>query len=114
MRGSVASVMRKHVSELFQILMQYGATDRESFVDMAETDRVFQKAALMCVGYIGELSKKMDDGFKVEHPEVNWRRLGTSRNIIFHEYDIVDIEIISTVVFKDIAALQALFDQRND
>jgi uncharacterized protein with HEPN domain len=50
----------------------------------------------------------------VAHPEVNWRRLGTSRNIIFHEYDIVDIEIISTVVFKDIAALQALFNQRSD
>jgi len=106
--------MKKHVSDLFQILAQYSATDRKSFVAVAEADLVFQKAVLMSVGYIGELSKKMDDSFIQVHPEINWRRLGTSRNIIFHEYDIVDMDIISTVVFKDIFALQNALESIED
>ena len=110
MKYSVASILLKHVNELFQILAQYAVTDRKSFAAIGESDLVFQKAVLMCVGYIGELSKKMDDEVKAKHPEVNWRRLGTSRNIIFHDYDVVDMEIISTVVFKDITALQAVLE----
>ena len=106
MKHSIVPVMRKHIRELFQILAQYSVADRKAFVGVAEADLLFQKAVLMCVGYIGELSKKLDDDFKAKYPEINWRRLGTSRNIIFHEYDIVDMDIISTVVFKDIAALK--------
>ena len=110
MKHNILHVMKKHIDELFQILDQYAATDKTSFIAIAETDIVFQKAVLMSVGYIGELSKKVDDEWKTKYPNINWRRLGTSRNIIFHEYDIVDMEIISTVVFKDIIALRDALD----
>jgi len=110
MKHNVTSVMKKHVSELFQILDQYLVTDRKTFTETAQSDLVFKKAVLMNIGYIGELSKKMGDGFKKSHPEISRRRLGTSRNIIFHEYDIVDMDIISSVVFKDITLLQKALD----
>ena len=106
MKHDIIPIMKKHIAELFQILNQYSATDKTSFVVTAEADVVFQKAVLMSVGYIGELSKKIDNDFKAKYPSISWRRLGRSRNIIFHEYDIVDMNIISTVVFKDISALQ--------
>jgi len=109
MKRSYDAVLRKHVDELFTILQQYDVTDQSTLVAVAETNMVFQKAVLMSVGYIGELSKKLDDGFKARRPDINWRRLGTSRNIIFHEYDIVDMRIIATVVFKDIAQLRAVY-----
>lgn len=108
MKRDYKDILKKHIRELFQILSQYDVTDKKSLVERAETDIVFQKAILMSVGYIGELSKKMDPADKPEDVGVNWRRLGTSRNIIFHEYDIVDIEIISTVVFRDIVALSKI------
>jgi len=69
---------------------------------------VFEKAVLMSVGCIGELSKKLDDHIRAANPNINWRRLDASRNIIFHEYDIVDMEIISSVIFRDISALQRI------
>ena len=111
MKHSIVPVMRKHIEELFQILAQYSVTDRKTLVAVAEADLVFQKAVLMSVGCIGELSKKMEEDFKAEHSEINWRRLGTARNIIFHEYDIVDMDIISVVVFKDIAALKNVLEK---
>lgn len=108
MKNDVTSVLIKHINELYQILNRYNISDKLNFVSEAETDLVFQKAILMSVGYIGELSKKLNDDIKNFNPAVNWRRLSTSRNIIFHDYDIVDMEIISSVVFKDIAALRLI------
>ena len=108
MKHDVMSVLIKHIKELYQILDMYNVSNKLSFVSVADADLVFQKAILMSVGYIGELSKKLDDGIKQLNPNVNWRRLGTSRNVIFHDYDIVDMEIISSVVFKDISALRLI------
>ena len=106
MKHDITEVLRKHIFELDQILEQYEVSGKTSLVSMAEEDMVFQKAVLMAVGYIGELSKKLDDSTKAANPDVNWRRLGRSRNIIFHDYDIVDMEIIASVIFKDIFSLK--------
>lgn len=110
MKRDIARVMKKHIDELFQILAKYDVPDRQRLVAVGEADMVFQKAVLMSVGYVGELAKKLDDEFKAKYPGINWRRLSASRNIIFHEYDIVDMEIISSVVFKDIYALRSALD----
>jgi len=108
MRNDVSAVMIKHIKELNHILHKYNIFDKTSLVSESEKDLIFQKAVLMSVGYIGELSKKLDDGIIKSNPNVNWRRLGKSRNIIFHDYDIVDMEIISSVIFKDIALLRLI------
>jgi len=111
MKHNYESILRKHVGELFCILERYDVTNQQSFISVAESDMVFQKAVLMSVGYIGELSKKLDHDFMSQHPEIHWRRLGTSRNIIFHDYDIVDMRIIATVVYKDILVLHAVLNK---
>ena len=108
MRSDVVTVLMKHVNELFQILDEYSINDNKSFIIKAENDLVFQRAVLMSVGYVGELSKKLNEGIIKSNPNVNWRRLSRSRNIIFHDYDIVDMEIISSVIFKDIAELKLI------
>ena len=106
MRNDVVTVIKKHINELYQILDKYNISDKLNFISAAETDLVFQRAVLMSVGYIGELSKKLSDNIQNSAPNVNWRRLSRSRNIIFHDYDIADMEVISSVVFKDIAGLR--------
>jgi len=112
MKHDITTVLVKHINELKQILDKYNVTDKSSLISTTEKDMVFQKAVLMCVGYIGELSNKVNDDIKNKNPGINWRRLGTSRNIIFHDYDIVDMEIISSVIFKDIASLLSILTQQ--
>ena len=111
MKHDIIIVLKKHIDELFQILEKYNVSDKANLVKIAEADFVFQKAILMSVGYIGELSKKLDENIKKDDVSVNWRRLSTSRNIIFHDYDIVDMEIITSVIFKDISALRELLNK---
>ena len=113
MKNEIETVLQKHIKELYIILNKYDVSDKTSFISVAEDDFIFQKAVLMCVGYIGELSKKLDSSTKEDNPNINWRRLGISRNIIFHDYDIVDMEIISSVIFKDIFELKLIFDKED-
>jgi uncharacterized protein with HEPN domain len=108
MKHDITDVLRRHIADLSVILARYEVADKESLVSAAAADMVFEKAILMTVGYIGELSKKLDDGIISANPQINWRRLGRSRNIIFHDYDIVDMEIIASVIFKDIELLKTL------
>ena len=108
MRSNLTTILLKHIKEMYSILEQYGISDKSKFVSVSEKDLVFQKAILMCVEYIGELSKKLDESVRKNNSDLNWRRLSTSRNIIFHDYDIVDMDIISSVIFKDINALKLI------
>ncbi len=108
MKHEINRVLKKHINELYDILEKYNAKDKNTLIVKAESDIVFQRAVLMSVGYIGELSKKLDEKIKDSNPSINWRRLSNTRNIIFHDYDIVDIEIISNVVFKDIQFLSKI------
>jgi len=111
MKHDIIIVLKKHIDELFQILEKYNVSDKANLIKIAEADFVFQKAILMSVGYIGELSKKLDENIKKDDTSINWRRLSASRNIIFHDYDIVDMEIITSVIFKDISALRELLNK---
>jgi uncharacterized protein with HEPN domain len=106
MKHDITTVLKKHIAELDSMLLQYGVSDKASLLEVSDSNMVFQKAVLMTVGYIGELSKKLGEDVVKNNPDVNWRRLGTSRNIIFHDYDIVDMGIIATVIFKDVLILK--------
>jgi uncharacterized protein with HEPN domain len=114
MKNDIMIILKKHINELFDILGKYYVSDKLSFISVSEADLIFQKAVLMCVGYIGELSKKLDADIKENNTTINWRRLSASRNIIFHDYDIVDMEIISSVIFKDISELMLILNGENN
>jgi len=111
MKRDISRILKRHIGELDAILTQYSVTDRQSLLKAAQENLVFEKAVLMTVGYIGELSNKLDEETMRANPEINWRRLSRSRNIIFHDYDIVDMEIIASVIFRDIAKLRLLFEE---
>lgn len=108
MKYDVTAVLIKHIKELYQILDNYNVCDKSSLASTAETDFTFQKAVLMSVGYIGELSEKLDDDTKQSNPNVDWHRLSSSRDIAFHDYDTADMEIIASVIFDDISALRLI------
>lgn len=56
---------------------------------------------------IGEASAKLSEGFKAQHPQVNWRAMARSRNVLVHHYFEVDLTIIQTILEKDLPELKA-------
>lgn len=65
----------------------------------------------MCVLQIGELTKRLTDDFKTEHPEIIWREIKGVRNIYVHEYEKVDFEKAWTTLTQGIPELKAQLEQ---
>lgn len=51
-------------------------------------------AILYQITIIGEVTKRLSPEFCQQHPEIPWRNLAAMRNIIVHEYDQVDFEVV--------------------
>ena len=54
---------------------------------------------------------KADPGFVGNHPELELRKLRDSRNVVAHGYDIVDAEIVWTILCDHLPPLVAKVDE---
>ncbi|PNW39886.1 UNVERIFIED_CONTAM: hypothetical protein BEN50_01730 [Euhalothece sp. KZN 001] len=62
-------------------------------------------AILYQITIIGEATKRLSPEFCQQHPEIPWRNLAAMRNIIVHEYDQVDFEVVWDVIQDKIPKL---------
>ena len=58
------------------------------------SDRKSRHAVLYNLFVLGEAAKGVDELFRSQHPEVEWRNIAGLRDILAHEYFGVDEEII--------------------
>ena len=56
---------------------------------------------------IGEAASKLDPAFKQAHPELPWRSIIDTRNILIHAYDQINPAVLGGIVERDIPELLA-------
>ena len=71
-------------------------------------DRCTQVAVLYEIIVIGEAANRLSDEFRQEHSAVPWKEIIGMRNILAHQYEKVDSEVVWDVVNHDIPELMAL------
>ena len=54
----------------------------------------YRNAVALCLLQIGELTNKLSEEFRAEHPEIPWRAIRGMRNIVAHEYGKIDEETV--------------------
>jgi uncharacterized protein with HEPN domain len=69
---------------------QFVAMGRRRFDD----DWMVQDAAITTVTQIAEAAKRLPKSFRDERPEVPWRNVIGMRDIVIHEYAIVDLPLV--------------------
>lgn len=50
-----------------------------------------QDAVVRRIEIIGEAARRVSDGTRNQHPQIPWREMTSMRNLVIHEYDVVDI-----------------------
>ncbi len=83
-----------HIQESIAAIESYMITDKNEFLN----NRMLRMAVLHELTIIGEAANKIDDDFKVNHPEVSWRDLTDFRNVLAHHYWAVNMEIVWNVI----------------
>lgn len=66
--------------------------------DIVINDPVLSRAIIRSLEIIGEASAKIDPDFKAEHPEIEWRKIISTRNRLIHDYFGVDYDIVWDIV----------------
>ncbi len=50
-----------------------------------------QDAVVRRLEIIGEAARRVSPATQAKHPEIEWRGMTSMRNLVIHEYDVVDI-----------------------
>jgi uncharacterized protein with HEPN domain len=91
-----------------RLALQYvrGKTRDQFLEDVQLQDAVIRRLAI-----IGEAARRVSEPTRLAHPTLPWHDMVGMRNIVIHEYDDVDLDVVWDAVARDleplIAALQA-------
>ncbi len=69
-------------------------------------DGILFRAVVRSIEIIGEATKKLSEEFKVAHPEIEWKKMGRTRDVLIHVYFAIDNEIIWNIITEKIPPLQ--------
>ena len=70
-----------------------------------ETDDLRLSAILYQIGIIGEATKRLSEEFREQNSSIPWKKMAGMRDIIFHQYDRVDIDIVWIVIKEELPEL---------
>ncbi|NCQ83215.1 MAG: DUF86 domain-containing protein [Microcystis aeruginosa W13-18] len=73
--------------------------------ELLESDLRTQSAILYQITIMGEATKRLSPGFRKQHPEIPWDDIAGMRDIIAHQYDRIDLDIVWQVIRRNIPEL---------
>lgn len=74
-------------------------------------DEKTHDAVIRNLEVIGEAIKKVPDGIRVKHPQIDWKKIGALRDILIHEYFGIDVEIVWDIVQNKLPVLKSQIQQ---
>lgn len=72
----------------------------------------YQDSCSLCLIQIGEAVNRLSEGFKQQHPQIEWAKIYGMRNHLVHGYEMFDPEIAWDAMENYIPALQAFCEER--
>ncbi|MBW4419418.1 MAG: DUF86 domain-containing protein [Myxacorys californica WJT36-NPBG1] len=65
-------------------------------------------AILYQITIIGEATKRLSQEIRQQHPDIPWRDIAGMRDVIVHEYDQVDLDVVWDVIQNKLPELLTL------
>ena len=81
-----------------------------TFEDFLADDKTID-AVVRNFEIIGEASLRIDEDFRLENPQIEWKKLRGFRNRIVHDYFGIDYEIVWSILTQDLEELVFQLDQ---
>jgi uncharacterized protein with HEPN domain len=74
-------------------------------------DSMLRLAVERTLEIVGEAARRVSPGFRAAHPEIPWRDIISQRNILAHEYGIVDATRLWDTAREDTRTLIEALDR---
>jgi uncharacterized protein with HEPN domain len=111
----MSSEAQKKDRVIIQKMMGYCATIMKHCKNMNYEDfianEILSLGCSMAIQQIGELSKKMSEGFKEQYSHIPWIRIRATRNVIVHGYETLDWPLVWETIKERIPQLYEQLDK---
>lgn len=74
-------------------------------------ERMRQLALERALELVGEAARRVSEGFQSAHPEVDWRAIVGQRNVLAHEYGVIDQERLYRTGMESVPRLIAVLER---
>lgn len=95
-------VYLRHILRCIARIDEYTVEGRDPFFASA----LIQDAVIRNLQTLAESSRRLGDGVKARHPNVDWTGLAGFRNVLVHDYLGVDLELVYRAVEHDVPRLK--------
>jgi uncharacterized protein with HEPN domain len=93
--------LRDMVLAANRVLRYVENTNQQEF----EQDQEKQDSITYRILILGEASKRLSAEFRDKHPNIPWRQIAGMRNMLVHEYDQIDLDVLWDVTQNSIPKL---------
>jgi len=97
------SVYLHHILDMIKRVESGARGGKSAFL----ASRLHQDAILRNLHTMTETTQRLSDDLKSKHPEVDRVKLAAFRNVLVHDYLGIDLELVWTVVTRDVPAFKA-------
>lgn len=66
------------------------------------SDEVLCRALVRSLEIIGEAAKKIDEEFKSDYPQIEWKKMAGTRDKLIHHYFGIDYDIVFDIIEKKV------------
>lgn len=70
------------------------------------SERRLQDLVIRRLQIVGEASNRIPESLQKDHPEIPWQKIRGLRNVIIHDYAVIDFELVWEVIKKDLPELK--------
>lgn len=71
-----------------------------------EEDVEKQDSVIRRIEIIGEATKRLEEDFRDQYSKIPWRKMAGMRDVLIHEYDLIDLDLVWEVAIKDLPILK--------
>lgn len=97
-------IYRRHILDAIAKIERYvTGIDQAHFV----TNDLIQDGVVRELEIIGEAVKRLSGTYKASMPNLPWKAMAGTRDILIHEYISVDVEIVWKTITDDLPTLKA-------
>jgi uncharacterized protein with HEPN domain len=76
-----------------------------------DRERVLALALLQLLQIVGEAAGRVTPGYCDTHPQIPWAQIVSLRNRLIHGYDVIDLDIVWSILSTDVPKLIAELEQ---
>jgi uncharacterized protein with HEPN domain len=95
-------VYLRHILECIRRIEEDTAGGKNAFL----SSHTLQDAVLRNLQTLAESTQRLSENLKARHPQIEWRRIATFRNILVHDYLGIDLERVWETTQRDVPELK--------